>query len=329
MVMATMHVSAANLTKHDPVVATVGDHKITLGDVDLRGLNKTIPLAEELFRTRSQYLYILLSEELLKNEAAKEGITVNQLLDREVSNKKVEIGAKQIQEYITNNPRVTDIKDYQKKVPIYLKVEAHKHQKRDYINSLLKKGKVNVSLYRPPALPPIKVDGVAEIISGVDGAPIEVIVFSDFECPYCRQLHSTLDQLGRLYPKQVVIKHKHFPIPGHELGDKAAIGSYCAGKQGKFKEYYDSVFTTTGRLTGERLDSLPLQLSLNIKEYKSCVADPSSRAAIEADKLDGKKIGIQATPTMVINGKSYPGAKKLDDLEAIIEALKKKNSGVE
>jgi len=315
------YASASNNLKYDPVVATVGDVKITLSEIDVRGLNKTIPQAEELYRTRSQYLYILLTEELLKKEAAKEGLTVNKLLDREVTDKKAEIGSEQVQEYILNNPNVKDIKDYQKKVPIYLKVEAHKKQKRAYINTLLKKAKVKISLYRPPELPALKVAGEMEHITGPNDAPVEIILFSDFECPYCQQLHGTLSKIGRLYPKSVVIKHKNFPIPGHELGAKAALGSYCAGKQGKFKEYYDSIFTTSGRLSNERIDMLPIQLSLDDSDFKSCLADPSSAIAVENDKIDGKAIGVQATPTMVINGKVYPGAKSLDALETIIDAL--------
>jgi len=323
LVLSTASV-AAETSKHDPIIATVGDTVITQSQVDLKGGNRTIELAQELFKVRSQYLYIMLSDAILDKEAAEKGLTTNKLIDQEISNKVLLVTQQDINAYIASNPQVKDVNGYQSKVGIYLKVERHKKAKRDYVNTLFKKHKVRLAMYRPPELPPIKVAGNHEVISGKNGAPIEIVLFSDFQCPYCKQLHGPLSQLGRNHPNDVLITHKHFPIPGHALGERAAVGSYCASKQGKFKEYYDSVFTTEGRLDSGRLDFIPIQIGLDAVVFKSCIEDPATQIAVDEDKNEGKRIGIRATPTMVINGKIYPGAMSYERLQGIVTGLQAK-----
>jgi protein-disulfide isomerase len=318
VLLSTLLASGVSLAANNPVVANVAGKEIRLSEVDSKGGERTINLARDLYKARSQYLYLLVSDKLLEEEAKSNGVTTNELIDREISSKVVPLDATAVADYVAQHPEIKDIDQYDRKVRTYLQVQKHKKARNQYINTLFKKHQVNIALYRPPELPAVEVQGEGEVITGVETAPVKITLFSDFECPYCKRLYGALTQLEKAHPNDVFITHRQFPLPNHKLGEEAAKGSYCAGEQGKFKAYYDSVFSSPGRLTGGLLASIPERIGLDGKKFDDCVINPATAVAIEEDKAEGRRIGVQATPTMIINGRKQAGAASFENLEKLI-----------
>lgn len=158
-------------------------------------------------------------------------------------------------------------------------------------------------------------------IRGNKNAPITIVEFSDFQCPYCSRFHTTMKRVMENYPDKVRWVYKHFPLDSiHPVARKAAEASECAGDQDKFWEYADAVFDSS-RLTESSLLVIAKDIGLNVSKFDSCLKAGTHSAKVEADLQQGSKAGVRGTPGNFINGQSVPGAVPYEQIEAIIESL--------
>lgn len=156
---------------------------------------------------------------------------------------------------------------------------------------------------------------------GARDAPVTVTVFSDFQCPYCLYLAEQLDSLQSLYPDQLALVYRHFPVSGHAFGEIAALTSECARDQGRFWEYHDILFAEQGRLgTIEWVDLASRAGVSDLSEFEACVESPMPRGQLTADSVAARTLGVRGTPTFLINDRLFRGAMRHDDLRAAIEA---------
>jgi protein-disulfide isomerase/uncharacterized membrane protein len=171
-------------------------------------------------------------------------------------------------------------------------------------------------------LPTIAVGGAAAITAlpgqtdGPAGAPLTVALFSDFECPYCRDASTSLDRARESYGDRVRFVYKHFPLDpacnrgtprgGHRRACDAAEAAVCAGEQGKFWEFHEAVF----RLGADEphLRAAAEEVGLDPREWSQCRAAERTRAAVRADVEDGLRLDVQSTPTFLIGDRLVPGA---------------------
>ncbi|MDO8660627.1 MAG: DsbA family protein [Candidatus Woesearchaeota archaeon] len=171
-----------------------------------------------------------------------------------------------------------------------------------------------VALYwwsRPVPYEPISLAG-----DNVRGEGIEVVEFSDFECPACQRAYPEVEEA--FSNASVKFTYKHFPLTQiHPRGLPAAEASECAADQGKFWEYYDKLFQTR-RLASEDFVSHAKALSLDVEKFKICVKSGSMRSRVLADQQEGIARGVRATPTFFINGKKYEGVLVADKLRSLI-----------
>lgn len=155
---------------------------------------------------------------------------------------------------------------------------------------------------------------------GMPEAPVSIVIFSDFQCPYCSKLGPTFDDILKKNPETVKIAYKHFPIRGHAQGMPAAIAAIAAQKQGKFWQYHDLLFQNMRDLKPEKYLELATSLGLNMDQFKKEMADPQSMAQVNKDQQDGISAGVKGTPSVFINGRkvkdrTVPGMQKLIDEE--------------
>jgi predicted DsbA family dithiol-disulfide isomerase len=163
---------------------------------------------------------------------------------------------------------------------------------------------------------------------GDPNAPIHIIEYGDFQCPFClRFWNETEPQLIEEYVNtgKVYFEFRAFPILGPE-SVWAAEGAYCAGDQGKFWEYHDTLFTNwTGENVGdfkhEKLIQYAETLGLDVDEFESCLSGEKYASRVAQDKANGEAAGVHATPTFIINGNVLEGAQPFDILQHIIEEM--------
>ena len=139
---------------------------------------------------------------------------------------------------------------------------------------------------------------------GPEKAALTIVEFSDLQCPYCAQTAPTLDSLARAYPKDVKVVFKHFPLSFHPQARAAAAAAMAAGKQGKFFEFRYQVAPSFRNLSDSTYLAVAKQIGLDLERFKKDMAlTPEVNQTLEADMELGRKIGVEGTPTIFVNGR--------------------------
>ncbi|MEC9466620.1 MAG: DsbA family protein, partial [Myxococcota bacterium] len=156
-------------------------------------------------------------------------------------------------------------------------------------------------------------------ITGPQNAPITIVEFADFECPYCSQGHELLRQLRKLYPDKVKVVFRHFPLPQHQNARPAAEASYCAHQQGLFWQYHDLLFDHTNALGPSSLQGYAEKVGLDMNAFNACLASEAPKAAVRADEAAGREFGVDGTPSIYVNGIKLIGLLPLPLIRVIID----------
>jgi protein-disulfide isomerase len=155
---------------------------------------------------------------------------------------------------------------------------------------------------------------------GPANAPVTIVEFADFECPYCGGLYPTLKLVEKNYPDKVRLVYRQFPLPNnHPHAQKAAEASLCANDQKKFWEFYDALFTDQSKLDVPSLKQRAQSLGLNTATFNTCLDSGKQAGAVAKDKEDARKAGVSSTPTMFINGRILSGNRPYTEIRDVIE----------
>jgi protein-disulfide isomerase len=151
-------------------------------------------------------------------------------------------------------------------------------------------------------------------------APVTIVEFSDFECPYCGGLFPTLKAVEKNYPNQVRIVFRQFPLRKmHPRAQKAAEAALCASEQGHFWEMHDSLFGHQENLSDDALKARAVALNINAAAFNACLDSGKEVAAVDKDLAEGADAGVTGTPTMFINGRKVVGNQPYAAIRAVIE----------
>jgi protein-disulfide isomerase len=160
---------------------------------------------------------------------------------------------------------------------------------------------------------------------GPDNAPITIVEFSDFQCPFCSKANASVNEVLKDYEGKVRLVFRHFPLSFHQEAPKAAEASLCAHDQGKFWEYHDTLFAHQQALKVEELKKYAADLGLDTARFNDCLDSGKKAEIVQKDMKEGEKVGVTGTPAFFINGIALSGAVPASDFKSIIDAeLKKK-----
>ena len=177
------------------------------------------------------------------------------------------------------------------------------------------------------AAPPVAIDTTDVPARGPLNAPVKVVEYSDFLCPFCRSLAAALSQFVPQAGGRVVVYFKNYPLDAacnpklkqstHPGSCELALGAVCAQRQGKFETYHDKVFSTDLH-NPQRADVVLLagQAGLNAQAMQGCLDDPQTRDTLAAQIAEANRLGVAATPTVYVNGKKLP---RLNDFVAVVD----------
>lgn len=136
-------------------------------------------------------------------------------------------------------------------------------------------------------------------------APVTIVEFSDFECPYCGRAHPVLTELLREFEGQVKVVFRNYPLSGHPRALPAARAAVAAGQQGKFWEMADLLFEHQRALEDEDFVRYAAQLELDMERFQLDLHSPATQEAVERDREAGRRLGVEGTPTFFINGRRF------------------------
>ncbi|MBM3150589.1 MAG: DsbA family protein [Chloroflexi bacterium] len=155
---------------------------------------------------------------------------------------------------------------------------------------------------------------------GPEDAPITIIEFSDYQCPYCQKWHvETFEQLMANYPGQIRLVYRDFPLNGHPEAIPAAVAANCAGEQGQYWEYHNALFTYEYELGSEGYNQYAADLGLDTEAFRLCIEENRYYDEVMADLQYATQIGVRATPTFFINGIPVEGAYPFAYFQQIID----------
>jgi protein-disulfide isomerase len=275
-------------------------------------------LRNQEYELRKQVLDGLINQRLVEAEAARRGLSPLALLKQEVDSK---IGDPTDDEVLAlYNAQKDSIKrpfeDVQSQIRAAIKDAKTKDARKEYFDSLRQKTEVSV-LLKPPR---IAMSYDPARMRGNSDAPVTIIEFSDFQCPYCLRAHSTVQSLLAKYDGRVKLAYRDFPLREiHPQAQMAAEASRCAAEQGKFWEYHDLLFANPGKLGEAALKEDARALALDTAKFDTCLVSGKFQSAIEEDLQAGLKAGVSGTPGFFINGIFLSGALPAAEFEKIID----------
>ncbi len=154
---------------------------------------------------------------------------------------------------------------------------------------------------------------------GSADAPVTIIEFSDYECPYCRKWYTEAwPQIQKAYPGQVRLVYRDFPLSFHANSQGAALAARCAGDQGKYWEYHDLLFSGAA-LGSDTYTSFANQLKFDMAKFQDCVSSQKYLNDVQADFQYGSSLGVTGTPTFFIDGIPLVGAQPFSAFKTIID----------
>ena len=155
---------------------------------------------------------------------------------------------------------------------------------------------------------------------GAPNAPLVLVVFSDFQCPFCKRVEPTLAEIEKHYAGKVRVVWKNFPLPFHDNAEPAAEAAMAADAQGKFWEMHDRLFDNNTALDRESLENYAAAIGLDLPRFRADLDAGRYKARIEADKQEGSELGVVGTPAVFINGRKIAGAYPVETFQKIADA---------
>ena len=325
MAFATFAAAQSNSNR----VAVVNGQNITQADLDkaadaelknleIKKLQNDASMAQDKQEIYQKALDEIVSEKLIEAEAAKEGKTKQQLLEAEVESNVDTPSADEVEAfYNANKDRIPIPKEQAlPQVKDYL-VERSRSRYRDMLLTRLKK-EFGYKSYLEPLRTQITTAGFPS--KGPDNAPVTIVEFSDFECPYCGGLFPTLKQVEKNYPDTVRIVYRQFPLTNlHPHAQKAAEASLCAAEQHKFWEFHDSMFGNQRELSVPDLKQRAIDMKLDTNAFNQCLDSGRENEAIQKDIQEGARAGVSGTPAMFINGRLLSGNQPYSEIKDVID----------
>lgn len=310
------HTHAQNV---DPsVVARLDDRVVKIDEVDNLVAAQIYALQQQIFSLRKTALDILVDRRLLETEAAKQRISVEQLKTNWLKGP-VEVDYAKVDDLYKKNMSAfgqMSVDEAKVKLQLDLESQARLKKYRDAIGDLRLKAKLQVLLDEPrmEVATPVR----SALSKGPQNAKILILEFSDFQCPFCREVQTNLKAVVEKYASEVRLEFKNFPLDIHPMASLAARSAYCAGKQESFWPFHDALFETH-ELTTSSIQEVAVKLKLNRKDFEICVVSPEAQQAIAADVKEAQRLGVVGTPTFIINGRLFQGALTIKDLEIAIQ----------
>lgn len=300
-------------------VAVVGGKPIYEDELTPLMEDQLQQLQNQEYEIKSRALEKLINQNLLEMAAQRKGTTADKVLTQEVDSKIAEPSDAEVEAYyLGQKDRVSRPFDEMKDQLRQQLKQARIQQARDaYMQDLWHSADVGILL----APPKTELGYDPARVRGNPNAPVTIIEFSDFQCPFCRQSFPVIQKVLAKYPNQVKLAYRDFPLRDlHPQAQLAAEAARCATEQGKFWEYHDMLFSNPNKLDRPGLLQMAQVLKLDDQKFVSCLDGGKYRAAIEEDVKAGNQAQVEGTPAFFINGILLTGSQPESVLESKIDA---------
>ena len=305
------------------VVGRVGDRPVTMADLDeawrKNDAAARIRMLQDLYDTRRRTLDIVVGEILVEREAVARGISRDELLAKELGSRTLPVTDEDIALIYGQNQNAfggRTLEEMKPEIRVFLDQQRPTQALHAFMNEL-RADATDVRIDLEPPRTVIEVDADDPVV-GPASATVEIIEFSDFQCPFCQRLTGTLEQLKAEYGSDIRLVFKDYPLPNHAQAFKAAEAGNCANQQGKFWELHDTMFSRQSELGVDDLKRHAGELGMDQTAFDACLDSGRFAEQVNADLKAGQQYGVSSTPTVFINGRAVMGAAPFEVFDAII-----------
>jgi protein-disulfide isomerase len=314
---ATMDPKAV-LARVDGVAITEGDLAPMIKGELIRTENEYL---EKVYSTRAGALDQAIAKKLLEKKATSEKLTADELLKRDVFDKIPEPNDESLHALydraVAAGEQLPPFEAVKGEIRNFVREQAAQRAVQEYYEGLREGAKVE-NLLPPLLLPRQDVAAVGQS-KGAQGAPITIVEFSDYECPFCGRAEPTIKRILEEYKGKVRLVYRDFPLDGHHAAQKASEAALCASDQGKYWEMHDLLFTNQEALAVPELKQYAGQLGLDQTKFDGCLDSGAKAKEIEESKKAGSEAGVSATPAFFINGRPISGAQPFEAFQKLID----------
>ena len=299
------------------VLAVVGGEEITRNEVETNAGAQLVQLRQQIFDLTDRSLAQTIDGKMLDLEASKRGVDREELVAAVVdSNPPVATEAQIDSIYEEFRDQINAPRDsVGPQIEAYLLTQARRARFDSLIAALRDEYKV-VNYLEPPRF---EVAAIGPAL-GPETAPVTIVEFSDFECPFCLRIHPTIKQVMDDYDGRVRLVFRQFPLVSlHRNAQKAAEAALCADDQGQFWEMHDAMFDNQRELDVASLKLRAAELGLDEEAFGSCLDSGEFADQVATDVAAGRALGVSGTPALFINGRYLSGAQPYDVIARVID----------
>jgi len=303
----------------DPVAAVVAGVPVHLSEVDEGIAGDLATLEQQIYDLRHAELKRLVDQRLFEAEAKARGIEVDQLIQTEVNGKAEKVSDEAMTQLYEQHKSRLGGRTRQEMLPqLYMAVQDRNlsERRRAFAEELA--GRSDVDLRLSPPRAEIQVPADAPVLGAAD-APVTIVAFSDYQCPYCHRAQATVEEILKRYDGKVKLVHMDFPLNIHPGAIPAARAARCAGEQQHFWEYHRDLLSRLTDFSEKDLTGRAESLGLDEAAFSKCLASEAHDGVIDAGFQEGQKLGVNATPTFFINGRRLQGALPAEQFAEIID----------
>jgi protein-disulfide isomerase len=310
---ATLTFNCAAQSQDSTVVAKIAGTNLTTADFEKTQASDLLQARYQMYLSERKILDQYIDNQLLEVQAKKEGVTVDQLLEKEAYKGITDPTEDQLAVYYEGLGVDQPFATVHDQILTHIRDLRRSKAKTKYVDALRTKSNIKILL----APPTVKVDAENGNFHGSKDAPVTLVEFADYQCPYCAKVNPLVKQMEKDYGDKLTVVYKDFPLPMHKDSQKAAEGARCAGEQGKFWEYHDQLFTSH-LVDVASLKKQAGDLKLDTAKFDACLDSGAEAAAVKKDLEEGKKLGLTATPSFFVNGHFFSGAADANTMHEII-----------
>jgi len=299
-------------------LALINDEPISSDEVEKPLGAQISKLEEQIYALKRQRLEGLIQMRLLAKEASKRGLSVPALLEAEVSAKISPVTDQDIETYYQANKTRYPGDNYRQTIQSQLETQRRGARQQAFIQALRAQANIVINL-KPPPIYRADVSAGGAPIRGSANAPVTIIEFSDFHCPYCKKVQPTLSRILSEYGDRVRLAYRDFPLDQlHPSARKAAEAARCANDQGKFWEFHDKLYGGGTDASPETLTRLGREIDMDVVAFQQCLSTGKHRSDIDRDIQEASSLGVTGTPGFFINGRLISGAQPYEGFAQVI-----------
>ncbi|HPC82137.1 MAG TPA: thioredoxin domain-containing protein [Thermoanaerobaculaceae bacterium] len=315
-VLPAANVSAAAI--QEPAVALFAGQAITASQLEAEASSRLLKVRNEEYRIKAELARDLAFERLQDAAARELGIDRDELYRRKVTAAAGEPGKEEVEDLLKRYRAQLppDEAAARAQVVQYLQEQRTRVREQEWRRELLGRAGFRLLIEPPRAKVPISPDDPAR---GPAEAPIALVEFSDFQCPFCSRVQTSIQRLQQMYGDKLRVVFKQFPLAMHQHARFAAEAALCAGQQGKFWQMHDWLFANQQKIAPESIRSAAPELALDAAAFGACLDQKTFAARVDDDVRLGESIGVTGTPAFLVNGRFLEGAQPFESFQEVID----------